>query len=50
MVCSRGVVVWGGSVVLTGFFRWVLSWRMWSGLVQGRGSGGRVCYFAGREW
>jgi len=34
MVYSRGVVVWDGSVVLTGFFRWVLSWSMWSGLVR----------------
>ena len=35
--------MWGGSVVLTGFFRWVLSWRMGCGLVRGRGLG--VCVF-----
>jgi len=45
-----GVAVWDGSIVLTGFFRWVLSWGLGSGLVQDRGSGGCVCSFAGREW
>ena len=45
-----GVVMWGGSVVLTGFYRWVLSWRVGSGLVRGRGSVGCVRSFAGREW
>jgi len=50
MVCSRGVVVWGGTVVLTGFSWWVLSWRVGSGLVRGRGLGGRLCSFAGSEW
>ena len=33
MVRRRRVFVWGGSVVLTGFFNWVLSWRVRSGLL-----------------
>ena len=49
MVCRRGVVVWGGSAVLTGFFGWVLRWRVGSGLIWSRGLGGCVYYFAERE-
>ncbi len=50
MVRRRGVVVWGGSVVVTGFFRGVLSWRVRSGFVRDRGLHGCVCSFAGRDW
>ena len=38
MVYSRGVVVWDDSVLLTGFFRWVLSWRVGSGFDRGLAS------------
>jgi len=40
MICRRGVAVWGGTVVLTSYFRWALRWRVESGLVRGRGLGG----------
>ena len=49
MVRSRGVVMWDGSVVMTGFFRLVLSWRVRSGLVRDLSLGVCLCSFAGRE-
>ena len=39
MVCSRGVVVWDGSVVTTGFFGWVLSILENAGSGYARGDG-----------
>jgi len=49
MVCWRGIVVWGGSVVLTGSFGGMLSWRVGSGLFRGYGLGGWVCFLRGRS-
>ena len=42
-----GIVVWGGSVVLTGFLGGILSWRVCSGLFRGCGLGGCVGSFMG---
>jgi hypothetical protein len=45
VVCGWGIVVWGGSDALAGFFRWALSRCVGSGLI--RDMGGSVCSFAG---
>ena len=46
MLCGR-VGVWGGGVVFTGIFRWLLGCGGGSGLVRSLGFGGSVWSFAG---